>query len=156
MATYFSDPLEVLDYVHDYIEERAESVGLAFVGYGEERLIPEYPAILIAAGPVTREIHGTHTFEITFMLEMWVYHAKLSESHRIRTRDDLKLVTEIRNIMHANLRLYADIDTPPATDPQIVFGHVSAEDPAFINRGKGEGVVGSRIEWTGTSQSRFK
>lgn len=156
MATYFDDPLQVLDYVHDYIEVRAEGVGLKFVGYGEERLIPEYPAILVTAGPVTRGIHGTHTFEITFMLEMWVYHAKLEDSHRIRTRDDLKLVTEIRKMMHSNLRLYADIDDPPATDPQIVFGWISSEDPAFINRGKGEAVVGSRIEWTGTSQSRFK
>ena len=85
MATYFNDPLEVLDYVHDYIDVRAEEIGLAFAGYGEERLIPEYPAILVTAGPVTREIHGTHTFEITFLLEMWVYHAKIptvTESER--------------------------------------------------------------------------
>lgn len=156
MSTYFGDPLEVLDYVHDYIEGKAEQIGLKFVGYGEERLIPEYPAIMITAGPVTREIHGTHTFQLTFLLEMWVYHARISDSHRIRTRDDLRLVTAVRDIMHANLRLYRDIDEATPVDPQIVFGHISAEDPAFINRGKGEGVVGSRIEWTGTSQSRFK
>lgn len=156
MSGYFSDPLQVLDYVHDYINQRAEQVGLEFVGYGEERLIPTYPAIVITAGPVTREIHGTHTFGLTFMLEMWIYHAKLSESHRMRTREDLELVTAIRNLMHDNLRLYADIDEDTPVIPQIVFGHINAEDPAFINRGKNEGVVGSRIEWTGTSQTRFK
>ena len=58
--------------------------------------------------------------------------------------------------MHSNMRLYADIDQPTPTNPQIVAGWISAEDPAFINRGRGEGVVGSRIEWTGKSQSRFK
>jgi hypothetical protein len=156
VATYFDDPLQVLDYIHDYVSDKAEQIGLSFVGYGEERLIPEYPAILISAGPVTRVVHGTHTFEITFIFEMWVYHAKLSDSHRVRTKDDLKLVKGIRDTMHGNLRLYKDIDQPIPTDPQIVFGHISAEDPAFINRGKGEGVVGSRIEWTGISQSRFK
>jgi len=154
MAEYFKEPEQVLDYVHEYIEDRSGELGLAFVGYGEERLIPEYPAILITAGPVLREIHGTHTFQMTFVLEMWIYHAKLSESHRIRTREDLLLVTAVRNAMHDNLRLFADY--PTNIDPQIIFGHVSAEDPAFINRGRGEAVVGSRIMWTGLSQTRFK
>lgn len=151
MATYFDDPIQVLDYVHDLLEEKKGEIGLAFVGYGEERLIPEYPAILITAGPVTREIHGTHKFNLTFLLEMWVYHAKLSESHRIRTREDLILVGAVRSLMHDHLRL-----RDANGDAQITHGWITAEDPAFINRGKGEGVVGSRLEWIGLSQSNFK
>jgi hypothetical protein len=154
MPGLFDDPLQVLDYVHNFLTDEAAQIGLAHVGYAEERLIPAYPAIIVSAGPVAREIHGTHTFQETYMLELWVYHAKLSASHQQRTREDLEFVGAIRKLLHGNLRLYADPENN--TDPQIVYGWVSAEDPAFISRGKGEGVVGSRLEWTGISQSRFK
>lgn len=154
MATLFDDPLQVLDYVYDFLKDNSEPIGLAYVGYSEERLIPAYPAIIVSAGPVQREIHGTHTFQETYMLELWVYHAKLDISHQQRTREDLEFVGSVRKLLHGNLRLYDD--SINMTDPQMVFGWVSAEDPAFISRGKGEAVVGSRLEWTGISQSRFK
>jgi len=156
VATYFSDPLEVLDYVHDFLDKRKDDIGLAFCGYGEERLIPEYPAIIVTAGPVSREIHGTHKFRVTFILELWIYHAKLSESHRMRTRKDLQFATSVRQLLHDNMRLYADIDDPNPSDPQIAGGWITSEDPAFINRGKGEGVVATRMEWTGISEATFK
>src|SRR5438874_7277065 len=141
MATYFDDPVDVLDFVHDYLQDKAGEVGLEFVGYVEERLIPEYPALTLGSTSVTREIHGTHTFEVTFLLEMWIYHANLSESHRVRTREDLLLVGRVRKVMHENLRLYNDNG-----EPQCVFNWISAEDPAFMRTEKGPGVVGSRIE----------
>lgn len=152
-VSLFNDPLQVLDYVYEFLQDEAESIGLAHVGYSDEGLIPEYPAIVVSAGPVTREIHGTHTFQETYILELWIYHAKLSVDHRTRTREDLEFLKSVRELLHGNMRLYQD---DAHTIPQIVFGWVSAEDPAFINRGKGEAVVGSRLEWQGISQTRFK
>lgn len=146
----FSTPEEVLDYLHDLISFHAEPLGLRFVGYGEERLIPEYPAVLIAAGPVLREVHATHTFQLTMICELWIYHAKLSESHHIRTRQDLELVTRVREVLHDNLTCPADND-----DKQVIFSYVNAEDPAFIRRPRNEAVVGTRIEWNAVTQERF-
>lgn len=149
-TTLFNTPEEVLDYLHDLLTLHAEPLGIRFVGYGEERLIPEYPAVLVAAGPVTREIHATHTFQLTMMMELWIYHAKLSESHHVRTRQDLQLVTAVREVLHDNLTCPKDDGTR-----QVIFSYVNAEDPAFIRRPRNEAVVGSRIEWIATSQERF-
>ena len=150
-TTLFNTPEEVLDYLHDLITFHAEPLGIRFVGYGEERLIPEYPAVLVAAGTVAREIHATHTFQLTFMIELWIYHAKLSESHRIRTRQDLELVTRVREVLHDNLTC------PKLEDEsrQVIFSFVNAEDPAFIRRPRNEAVIGTRMEWVATSQERF-
>jgi hypothetical protein len=148
----FTKPEQVVDYLYDYLKDQAEQTGIKFVGYLEERLIPEYPAVLIGAAPLVRELHATHTFQTTYILEIWLYHAKLSESHRVRTRQDLELVTGIRDLLHSHkgLRLRDEDDKP-----QIIQGWVNAEDPAFIRRPRNEGIVGTRIEWTGISQERF-
>jgi hypothetical protein len=151
MAEYFKEPTEILNYVHDKIDENSGSIGLAFVGYGEELLIPKYPAILIVAGPVTREWHTTHQWRLTLMFELWVYHASLSESRRTRTRDDLALVTGVRETLHSDIRLR---DT--SGEPQCISAWVNAEDPAFIRRPKNEAVVASRLEYTVMSMERFK
>lgn len=146
----FNTPEEILDFLHDLMTYSSEPLGIRFVGYGEERLIPEYPAVLIAAGPVTRELHATHTFQITLMAEMWIYHAKLSESHHVRTRQDLELVTAVREVLHDNLSCPDE-----QGNRQVIFSYVNAEDPAFIRRPRNEAVVGTRIEWNAISQERF-
>jgi hypothetical protein len=151
MATYFDDPVDVVDFIYNYLTEKSGDIGLEYVGYVEERLIPEYPAITLGSTNATRRIHGTHTFEVTFLIEMWVYHAAISDSHRVRTRDDLLLVGRVRKAMHDNLRLYNDNH-----EAQCIFSYISSEDPAFMRREKGPAVVGSRIELTVESQSRFK
>ena len=146
----FSTPEEILDYLHDLMTLNMEQFGVRFVGYGEERLIPEYPAILVAAGPVTREVHATHTFQLTLICELWIYHAKLSESHHIRTREDLLLVTAVREVLHDNLTCPAENG-----DKQVIFSYVNAEDPAIIRRPRNEAVVGTRCEWNALTQERF-
>jgi hypothetical protein len=146
----FNTPEETMDYLHDLLSFHAEMLGIRFVGYGEERLIPEYPAVLIGAGTLNREVHATHTFQLTLMLELFIYHAKLSESHHTRTREDLKLVTRVREVLHDNLVCPDDSGTK-----QVIFSYVNAEDPVFIRRPRNEAVVGSRMEWLATTQERF-
>jgi hypothetical protein len=147
----FNTPEELLDYLHDLLTFHAEPLGIRFVGYGEERLIPEYPAVLVAAGPIVREVHSTHTFQLTMIAELWIYHAKLSESHHMRTRQDLELVTRVREVLHDNLTCNDE-----AGLKQVIFSYVNAEDPAFIRRPRNEAVVGSRITWNCVTQERFK
>jgi len=143
-------PEELLDYVHDYIDSRKGELGIAYVAYGEEDLLPEYPAVIVTAEPVNRDLHGTHTFGITLELSIWVLHANLDVSRRQRTREDLLLVTGIRNLLHGNLRLY----DPDTNEPNVIHAYVSAEVPGTVVR-KSDAIVATRMSYTATTQARF-
>jgi len=147
---YFDDPVQLVDYVYDKVDQNKGPLGIAYLGYGEELLIPEFPAALFLPGAVAREWHGTHTWNITLLIEIWVYHARLSDSHRVRTRDDMQLVASVRDLLHSDIRL-RDV----SGEPQCAGSWVNAEDPAFINR-RSDVVIGSRLEFTCISQQRFK
>lgn len=141
----YATPEEVLDHLYNLLVANKTSLGLGFVGYAEERLIPKYPAVQVAAEPLIRELHGTHQFKVTFNMSLWVYHAKLTDSHRVRTRNDLLTVTAIRNLLHANLTLGGN----------IIFGYVDSENPGVLASPKNDPVVGTRMTWTGTSVVPF-
>jgi hypothetical protein len=147
---YFTEPQQIMDYLYDLFQTNQQNLGVAHIAYGEETLIPAYPAVIVTAGPVAREIHGTHTFDLRFMLELWVYHANLESSHQVRTREDLDLVSNLRSLLHEHLRLFGSDGKP-----QVIFSWVSAEDPAFIRRPGSRTVVGTRLEWQAMSQERF-
>lgn len=153
MAKYVTDPIEVLDYVHDTLDQNKGPLGLAFAGYGEDRLIPRYPAILVNTGPLTREWHTTHRWQLTIMLEMFVYHANLEGDRRVRTREDLQLVANVRAHLHdpTQRRLRNSVG-----EAQAVESFINAEDPVTIGRLRGDQVIGTRLEYTVISQETFK
>src|SRR5213078_2848776 len=99
-----------------------------------------------------REWHATHKWELTMLTEIWIYHAKISDSHRTRTRDDLRLAQAVKDLIHSDLRMRDD-----QGNPQCVMAWINSEDPAFIRRARSnEGVVGTRMEYTTISQEMFK
>jgi hypothetical protein len=149
-AAYFTEPEQVIEYLVNLLETNQETVGLKFVGWGQERLIPEYPAALVVPGQVQRNWHSTHKWELIFLSEIWIYHAKLSDSHHTRTRDDLRLAMAVKNVVHEDLRL------SNGAGPQCVMAWINAEDPAFIRRPPNDAVVGTRMEHTVLSQETFK
>lgn len=138
-------PREVLDFIHDYLTDNMGLVGLKYVGYGDEDLIPEYPAVVVSAGPKQRILLGTHKFQVIFQIDLWVQHANLSVSHKQRTREDMELCENIQDLLDANANL----------SNNIVFGYIESEAPGIINRQKGAAVVSTRMVWTGESRQSF-
>jgi hypothetical protein len=136
---------EVLDYLHDLVDANKDTLGLKFVGYGTENLLPSYPAIDVTAGRAVREIHATGQFKVTFELNLWVYHADLAASHAVRTKDDLVLVTGIVQLIHQHL----------TADGNLIFSYVHDEDPGITARGRSGGVVTTRLGWTGEARIPF-
>ena len=141
----YSTPEEVIDHFYNLLVANQTALGLGFVGYAEERLVPKYPAVQVSAEPLTRELHGTHQFKVDFNLSFWVYHAKLTESHRVRTKNDLLKVTEIRNLLHSDFTLGG----------MIIFGFVDSENPGVLAQARGDASVGTRMTWTGTNLVTF-
>jgi hypothetical protein len=86
---------------------------------------------------------------------MWIYHANLNASHKVRTREDLQLAAAIRNELHRAPMMEMRAVEDDASTKQIIQGWISAEDPAFIRRPAQSPVVATRLEWSGISQERF-
>jgi hypothetical protein len=141
----FVSPEEVIEYIHDKLSNEAPEFGIKFVGKYEEELLPEYPAIRVTPGPLGRDIHGTHTFNNEFLVDVWVYHARMSASHGTRSKEDLELCTQVRQLMHKDMTLGGN----------VVYGFFLAENPGIVNRPKGAAVVGTRMVWSGLGQERF-
>jgi hypothetical protein len=141
---YFTEPEEALDYVHALLDGNKATLGLGYVGYGEERLLPKYPAAVVSFNvPVNRELHATRTFRLEWVVQIEVYHAKLTVGHKTRTREDMQLAARIRNKLHEDYTFGGS----------VVFGFVRSERPGIIADGKGRANVATILVWSGESRA---
>jgi hypothetical protein len=141
----YSVPEEVIDHIYNLLDTNKVTLGLGFVGYGDVDLIPEYPAAVVTGSPLDREIHATRQFKLTFRCNIWVYHAKMTDTHKSRTQDDLILASDIRGLIHQDKTFGGN----------LIFGYVENEDPGIMVRPRKEVVVGTRLGWTGESVVPF-
>jgi|SRR3989304_7313350 len=137
---HYTEIEEVLDFVHNVLDTNKVALGLGYVAYGTEELLPQYPAAVVTPGPQQTSLHATRQFRNDFVLEIWVLHAKLSISRRERTKEDLELVTAIKNKLHEDKTLSGN----------VVFGQVTARTPSVIYVREGsDPVVTTRMAWQG-------
>lgn len=148
-----SSPEEAMDAITSLLEDNAGLLGIGYVGYGNERTIPSYPAVIVMPGVVDRTLHATHQFRIMLVVNMWVYHAKLSVSRKIRTREDLQLATGVRELLHEpqNMELRDENGAK-----QVIWGYIDHEEPGTIlTQGKQVPVIATRMSWLGMSVKTF-
>src|SRR5688572_27164484 len=101
----FHDIEQVMDYIYEYLDLHKGEVGIKYVGYGDEELLPGMPALIVTGEPDTREVEGTNQFKRIFFLSVFIYHADLSINHRVRTQQDMQLATEVKRLLHADYTL---------------------------------------------------
>ena len=142
----FTDVKECMDFMETLLQGEADDLGLKYVGYGDERLLPGYPAVVIQGEDTNRTLHATQKFLLTFRVSLWVYHAKLTVQHRVRTAEDMALAFAIRDLLHEDKKF----------GMQLIFSYVEAEIPGVIRRGKNDAIVGTRLAWMGTSLVGFQ
>lgn len=136
---------EVADYIRDKLDVAKASLGIEYVGYGDEQALPKYPAIVILPGLTQREFRATRQFENTFNIEIYIYHARLLVGRSTRTKEDLELVRRVTDLLHSDKTLGG----------QIIFGYIDSENPGVLASTKGDAIVGTRITWRGMAIENF-
>lgn len=131
-------------YINDRLEFGAGELGLATVAFAD-RLVGDYPAVVITPGGRSKDFHATHTFGIIMEVFLAVYHAKLTISHSKRTEEDLQLVTAIENFLEQDM----------TWGEQVIIAWIRDQVPGVIPRPKGDAVVGTRMVMEVRSQQRF-
>ncbi len=143
---FFTEPEEALDYIHNLLESNKGDLGLSTVGYADERLLPEYPAVVVSFNaPVERDIHATRQFRLDWSIQLVVYHARLSASHKTRTREDMQLAAAIRAKLHEDKSLGGG----------VIFGFVASERPGIMADDRGQANIATMLIWTAESRELF-
>lgn len=143
---YFTEPEHALDYIYNLINGDKIALGLGYVGYADERLLPKYPAAVVSYNvPVVRTLIATQTFQLEFTIQIEVYHARLTASHRVRTKEDMQLAAAVREKLHEDYTLGGG----------VIFGFVRNERPGVIADAKGHANVATLLLWGGDSRARL-
>lgn len=139
-------PEDVVEFLADYLND--SPLPLAYVAKYDEPLIPEYPAVQIMSGPLTKAVHGLHTWLLTLRADIYVMHARMTESRATRNYEDLVLTTQIVSYLERDLKL----------GKRIIQGFVENETPGAMppRSEKGAAIVSTRLGWIGTNEARFK
>lgn len=150
MAQDFYDPLQVLDYITTKLDDNKADLGVRYVAKLDEELFPKYPALLVTMEtPLERVQHGTRVFLVNFNVDIWVFHAQLTQGKAVRSEEDIALATAVRKLMHADYELGG----------HIVFGFIHGEFPGRVARivgGKAHTVSATRLMWTGQNRVLYQ
>lgn len=143
---FFTEPEEALDYIYNKINDNKGPLGIKFVGYADEDLLPEYPAVVVSFNtPVDRDIHATRQFRLVWAIQIVVYHARVSADHKVRSKEDMRFAAAIRNLLHQDFRAGGG----------VIFGFVAQERPGIVLDSEGSATIASTLIWTAESRSIF-
>lgn len=143
---FFQEAEEALDFIHALIDDNKGDLGIGYVGYGDERLLPVYPGVVVSYNaPVDRTIHATRQFRLEWQIQLVVYHAKMTVDHKTRTREDMQLAAAVREKLHEDKTLGGG----------VIFGFVNQERPGVMADDRGEANIATMLLWTGESRAIF-
>lgn len=141
---YFTEAEQLLDYVYNLLNNDKVALGVKYVGYSDERVLPQYPALVVSIGvPVDRELYATGTFQLTWQLQVVIFHARVTASHKTRTKEDMQIAARVRNKLHQDYKFGGG----------VIFGFVRSERPGIVANDKGQAVVSTVLTWSGSSRA---
>lgn len=138
-------PEHLVEYLAEFLGK--SNLPFQFVAKYAENLLPQYPAVQIMAGSFQKEFHGLHTWALTIRADIYVMHAKLTESRATRSLNDLKLATQTVALLEKDMKLGG----------RIIAGWVESERPGAIppRTAKGEAVISTLLMYRVTQEARF-
>lgn len=145
---YYTRPEEMVDHFFKDLENNKGPLGIGYVGTYDEKLIPAYPAVVVSAGALQKELHGTATFAVTLRTFFYIMHAQMTLEHRLRNQEDLELATRISEFIERDMTL----------GQKIIQGWIESEVPGALSprSEKGDIVVGTRMQHVALVERRFK
>lgn len=143
------EPITRPEHLVEYLAEffKKSNLPFEFIARYDEVLLPKYPAVQIIAAPLQKEFHALHTWALTIRADIYVMHAKLTESRATRSLNDLKLATQTVELLERDTKLGG----------RIIFGWVESERPGAIppRTAKGEAVISTLLMYRATQEARF-
>lgn len=143
VGTLVSSEFDVADKMYQMALDAKEELLLEDVWYGPQVLIPRYPCLIVEPRPKKRTLSGTHRWEVTFMINLLLYHGKV-QTVDVTRRDNQEAAVLIENFYHAD----------PTLGGIVIFGFINQLEPGIVSRGDVM-VTATRLTWQGTSREGF-
>jgi hypothetical protein len=139
---------ELADYWVGRLDDESDFLGFKFVGGYDEPLTTAFPAVHISTGTTNKEVHATHMYLVQYELEFTILHAQADEDHRTRSREMLRLVTDLVNFLESDKTI----------DGRIIFGYVLRERSGVLTARsrQSEFIVASMITYQATVEVPFE
>lgn len=134
----------VVQAVYDLLTNSKVALGLQDVWYGDQNLIPRYPAVAVEAGPFTRQlagIGGKGRTDNQIRVLLLVYSAKIADVQTTRKATDI-LSETIMDKLHEDITM----------GNTVIHGFVTAIEPGYATRG-GTLMRTTRITWEGFTKT---
>lgn len=142
---YATEIRQILDYLDELFQINAGPLGITYIGYNDEDLLLEYPAIDVGGGNKIRDLNKTRRFRLAFSGDIFIYHGDASLNHKQRSQADLDLSTAVQ-------RLFLD---DMSMGGRVISSWIQSENPGVVRRPKGDFVIGTRLVWVATSEEIF-
>lgn len=141
-----TEPQQAADYIYKLLDQNRDNLAIAFLGLNE-RLSPEYPAVIVFPGRKDNVPHGTHIFQVLMEVIIMVWHGNFNESTPDRTRDDLLLVEKIENLIHRKENM--------DFGGKITFAFVASQVPQTGERPNGQQLISTQMRVSIESRKGF-
>ncbi len=109
--------------VVDILEGESTRLGLKGVYFGDQELIPEYPAVTVEPGTKTRTIRALHEYELNLTTTIYLYHGKV-QSSETTMKENTALAEELEDVLAEHRKM----------DGVIINSIVTRMDPGIVRR----------------------
>lgn len=133
----------VTEKVHGLLSFRKAELGIAEVYYGDQTLIPVFPAVVLESYPKDRTIRVTHKFDLTIRVGITIYHDKV-QSTTVTKKEAEELAEAVEAVLQEDMTMGG----------LVLFGFVTRVEPGVAIRQR-EMIRASRLTWEGRSKVKF-
>jgi hypothetical protein len=133
----------VTEAVKTLLDTNANTLGLLGVFYGDENLIPDYPAATVHGGTKRRVIATTRQYDIFMPVQVILYFGKV-DNLRLNTKESELLAESVEDLLHSDRKMGG----------LVINSFVTRMEPGQLVR-QSEVVKATRITWEGRSREVF-
>ena len=133
----------------------AESNELAYnaVGFGEPRVITQWPFLSVQPQNKIRRLKATRKFELEFVLWVMIYHGKIATTFDVQEGAQ-KRIEAVENFVMTDFK-WNFVDSSDSALNKVIFGFPTAVDHPVVLAPEDELWAASRMELRGESEEVF-
>ena len=145
MVDYLHSAPALTQKIRDILEFNKEVLGVQRIYYGQQDLIPDYPAIVVESGTKDRGLidGSTRRFEIILRCTIFVYIGKV-QSSEVTEAEAEQLAEQVEDVLHTDMTI----------GNSVVFGYVTQSTPGVALRQQTM-IRTIRLTWEGQSRQTF-
>lgn len=137
---------------YEIVEAAKDPLGLAFVFFGDQQLLPGTPSLCVEPGIKRRELAGASNMTLNVIDTIFlIYHSTLNANQQEARRDTVAFAEAIETYLHHNhLRLFA-----ANGDQLTIHGHCTDMDPGYAAKSNNTRYNAVQMTWSSTSKTRL-